>query len=99
MNEGAERGTSEHPSEHSGPVSEQSGPGSEPPQQPGLRVVKGDPSFEELAALVAVVAARTSSPEPESAPKTRSRWGDPAYAVRPVLSPGPDGWRRSAFPR
>ncbi|UPK76131.1 acyl-CoA carboxylase subunit epsilon [Nocardioidaceae bacterium SCSIO 66511] len=67
---------------------------------PVLRVVKGDPSAEELAALVAVVASRTTGAgEPDSAPKVRSRWGDPAYAVRPVLTPGPNGWRRSAFPR
>ncbi|WP_344204248.1 acyl-CoA carboxylase epsilon subunit, partial [Aeromicrobium alkaliterrae] len=29
------------------------------PQKPALRVVKGDPTPEELAALVAVVAARS----------------------------------------
>ncbi|UYM04009.1 acyl-CoA carboxylase subunit epsilon [Solicola gregarius] len=73
---------------------------SEGAERPVLRVVQGEPSEEELAAVIAVVAARTNAGgEPEREPKARSRWGDPAYAVRPVLSPGPDGWRRSAFPR
>ncbi len=68
--------------------------------RPVLRVVRGEPSEEELAALVAVVAARrTSDSSAAAAPKRRSAWGDPAYAARPPLSPGPDGWRRSALPR
>lgn len=86
---------SEHASEQSGAAA-----GDTDEARPVLRIVKGDPSAEEVAALVTVVAARTAGgTETESAPKTRSRWGDPAYAIRPVLSPGADGWRRSAFPR
>ena len=72
----------------------------EQPEAPVLRVVKGEPSDEELAALVAVVVARTANAgRPDEKTQGRSAWGDPARAVRPVLSPGPDGWRRSAFPR
>ncbi|WP_370615928.1 acyl-CoA carboxylase epsilon subunit [Mumia qirimensis] len=71
------------------------------PVTPLLRVVKGDPTPEELAALVAVVAARgaAAAAATGAAPARRSAWGDPALAVRPVHSHGRDGWRRSAFPR
>lgn len=65
---------------------------------PLLRVVKGDPTPEELAALVAVVAARGAAAGPAPAAR-RSAWGDPALAARPVHAHGHDGWRRSAFPR
>ena len=64
--------------------------------QPLLRVVRGDPSAEELAALVAVVAARASSgADPE--PAARPLWGRPV--VRPSLTPGPGAWRASGLPR
>ncbi len=66
-----------------------------------LRVVRGDPTPEELAALVAVVGARAAAAPDDAvavAP-SRSAWSDPARAVRTPLRPGPDGWRRSATPR
>lgn len=66
------------------------------PQKPILRVVKGDLTAEELAALVAVVAARGSAGAPQKKP-LRSEWGHPARAVRGVHRPGTDAWRRSAW--
>ena len=66
----------------------------EPPRL--LRVVKGNPTPEELAALVAVVAARSAAGVPAK-PKPRSEWGHPIRAVRGVHRPGPDAWRRSAW--
>ncbi|MBW9204851.1 acyl-CoA carboxylase subunit epsilon [Mumia sp. zg.B53] len=65
---------------------------------PLLRVVKGDPSPEELAALVAVVAAHGAASE-LAPPTRRSAWGDPSLATRPPHAHGHDGWRRSAFAR
>ena len=65
---------------------------------PLLRVVRGDPTPEELAALVAVVAARASAARAVRDRPRRSAWGDPASAVRGVHRPGPDGWRRSRLP-
>ena len=70
----------------------------EPVATPLLRVVKGDPTPEELAALVAVVAARGVVVAPATVQR-RSAWGDPALATRPTHSHGHDGWRRSAFAR
>ncbi|CAA9358199.1 MAG: hypothetical protein AVDCRST_MAG16-2846 [uncultured Frankineae bacterium] len=64
--------------------------------RPLLRVVRGAPSAEELAALVAVVTARTRVPAPPAAP-VRSRWGRPV--LRAPLSPGPGAWHASGLPR
>jgi hypothetical protein len=66
---------------------------------PVLRVVKGDPSPEELAALVAVIAARAAA-APAPAPDTdrASDWATYwRHAQRP-LHPGPGRWRASAHP-
>ena len=66
------------------------------PDRPLLRVVRGEPSAEELAALVAVVAARASATaEPE--PPARPLWGRPV--LRSTLTPGPGAWRASGLPR
>jgi hypothetical protein len=64
-----------------------------------LRVVKGEPTAEELAALVAVVAARTGDAADEPAPTSRSSWTDRSRYVRSPLAPGPRAWRDSALPR
>ncbi|MBA2638887.1 MAG: acyl-CoA carboxylase subunit epsilon [Nocardioidaceae bacterium] len=66
---------------------------------PVLRVLRGDPSDEELAALVAVLATRAAAAAEVPGLWLRSAWGHPAAAVRQSLTPGPDGWRRSALPR
>jgi hypothetical protein len=60
-----------------------------------LRVVRGEPTPDELAALVTVVAARAASRRPASA--RRPAWGDPALALRRIPVPGPDAWRRSTL--
>jgi hypothetical protein len=67
----------------------------EPAAKPLLRVVKGDPTPEELAALIAVVAARSAVAPAK--PKPRSEWGHPVRAVRGPHRPGPEAWRRSAW--
>jgi len=69
---------------------------------PILRVVKGDLTAEELAALVAVVAARNAAAAhaaTRTKPAPRSEWGHPARQVRAPHVVGPDQWRRSAFGR
>ena len=68
------------------------------PESPLLRVVRGDPSAEELAALVAVVTSRASGGDGRRAAR-RTAWNDPARLVRGPVHLGPDGWRASAFPR
>lgn len=67
-----------------------------PAVRPLLRVVKGGPSPEELAALVAVVSARAAAAgEPE--PVTRPAWAAPV--LRGPLPHGPGAWRSSGLAR
>jgi hypothetical protein len=62
-----------------------------------LRIVRGEPSDEELAALtVALVAlAGTAAPEPPARP---SAWLDAALQLRRPLRPGAGAWRASGLP-
>jgi hypothetical protein len=64
--------------------------------RPLLTVVRGEPTPEQLAALVAVVSARASAAPPEPDPRPRSLWGRPQ--LRGPLSPAPGAWRASALP-
>ncbi|QVQ51144.1 acyl-CoA carboxylase subunit epsilon [Spiractinospora alimapuensis] len=68
------------------------------PTPPLLRVVRGAPTPEEIAALVAVLSARASS-TPTGSPSPRSAWGRPAARVREPLRPGPGAWRASGRSR
>jgi len=63
-------------------------------EQPVLRVVRGEPSAEELAVLTAVMTAAGGS-EDEPATPLRGRWNDPARTHRRELLPGPGAWRSS----
>jgi Acyl-CoA carboxylase epsilon subunit len=69
---------------------------------PYLRVVRGDATPEEIAALVAtltaVAAARARSAAAAAPAPVRSDWNSPARRLRAPLSPAPGGWRRSALP-
>lgn len=65
----------------------------EPPV--ALQVVHGNPTPEELAALVAVAASRSGGEEAGPAP--RSLWSTPA--LRGGHHPAPGAWRASALPR
>lgn len=79
---------------------ELAGPDAANDARPFLRVISGDLSDEELAALVSVLAARTAAVAAQTSPKPlRSEWGHPARAVRSAHSVGPDMWHRSAFVR
>jgi hypothetical protein len=66
-------------------------------QRPVLRVVKGEATPEEVAALVAVIAALGSRPAEEK-PKPRSTWADPARRIRNALPHCPGAWRSSGLP-
>jgi hypothetical protein len=67
-----------------------------PEQGPVLRIVKGDATPEEVAALVAVVAALGSG---GSETKRRTpEWSAHHRKVRRTLPHGPGGWRSSALP-
>ena len=65
---------------------------------PLLRVVRGEPTAEELAALVAVLAARSAAAAAPPPARPRSAWADPARRLGVAGRPGPGAWRRSALP-
>ncbi|WP_165985323.1 acyl-CoA carboxylase subunit epsilon [Streptomyces sp. YIM 98790] len=67
-----------------------------------VRVVRGNPTPEELAAAMAVVQARmaaVAAASGEEPPRALPVWSDPARTVpgRPP-APGPDAWRTSFWP-
>ena len=64
------------------------------PQRPLLRVVEGEPTVEELAALTVVVAA-LSQRRPRRRPTPVGAWSSFADTHRRPLRPGPGGWRAS----
>ena len=67
------------------------------PDRPVLTVVRGLPTPEELAAVVAVLLSRPVAP-PVAAPPARSRWSGAAGLRTPVHA-GPGAWRASGDPR
>jgi hypothetical protein len=65
-----------------------------------LRVVRGDATPDEIAALVAVLALRGRAVSAGATPgQPRSEWSARSRLMRDPLSPGPGAWRRSALPR
>ncbi len=60
--------------------------------RPLLRVVKGEPSAEELAALTVVVAALSQRRE-RRRPTPVGAWASHADGHRGVVQPGHGGWR------
>jgi len=69
---------------------------------PFLRVVRGEATDEEVAALVAtltaVAAARSGDAVGENHGTVRSEWNSRARQLRTPVHPSPAGWRRSALP-
>src|SRR6516164_514864 len=66
-------------------------------RRPVLRVLRGNATPEEIAAVVAVLLSRSAAAEPPP-PSAPSAWADRSRLLRRPLSPGPGAWRRSALP-
>ncbi|MFG2077450.1 acyl-CoA carboxylase subunit epsilon [Nonomuraea maritima] len=64
---------------------------------PHLRIVRGDATPEEIAALVAVLATRHAQTEPRPTPRSQT-WRNPGRAMRKPVVPGKSAWRMSALP-
>jgi hypothetical protein len=65
-----------------------------------IKVERGTPTPEELAAVVALVQARAAAAGTVAdGPAPLDTWADPARNVPgPVPAPGPGAWRASAWP-
>ena len=70
---------------------------SEPAEQrrPLLKLVRGDATPEEVAAIVAVLAAHAAASAVLAPRPQRSVWADRGYAMRVGTAAGPGGWRRA----
>jgi hypothetical protein len=66
---------------------------------PALRIVAGQPTAEETAAVVVVLTALASQQPPAPPAPARSQWAARQRLLREPVSPGPGGWRASALPR
>ena len=65
--------------------------------EPLLRVVRGQPTDEEAAALAVVLAAKLAARPAHGRPGRAAvgGWADRARALRTPLTPGPRAWRRA----
>ncbi|MFD6751633.1 acyl-CoA carboxylase subunit epsilon, partial [Streptomyces anthocyanicus] len=66
-----------------------------------IKVVRGNPTPEELAATLAVVRARAAAAaaEPSGAPRPRDSWSDPARVAAPRRpQPGATAGGRAYWP-
>ncbi|MEU8792874.1 acyl-CoA carboxylase epsilon subunit [Streptomyces sp. NPDC048643] len=66
-----------------------------------IKVVRGNPTPEELAAALAVVRVRAAAAaaEPSGAPRPRDSWSDPArVAAHRLPQPGVTAWGRTYWP-
>ena len=66
-----------------------------------IKVVRGNPTAEELAAALAVVRVRAAAAadSPSGAEGPRDSWADPArIAAHRLPKPGPAAWSRTYWP-
>lgn len=65
-----------------------------------IKVVRGNPTPEELAAALAVVQARAAAASgADGGPAHANQWSDPARLVtQRVPHPGPHAWRTTFWP-
>jgi hypothetical protein len=63
---------------------------------PVLRVIKGDASPEEIAALLAVLTATAAPGAGQHGRPPRPVWSDRTALLRQPFGHGPGGWRRNA---
>ncbi|TCB99816.1 acyl-CoA carboxylase subunit epsilon [Micromonospora zingiberis] len=67
-------------------------------EEPLLRIVRGVPTAEELAALVGAIVARPR-PAAGPAPAPTSAWARSGRPNNAQHRPGPGAWRAAGLPR
>jgi len=70
----------------------------QPGFRPTLRVVRGDATPEEIAALVAVLAARSGDDVSSQPRSVKNVWSDRSRSLRRPFFPAPGAWRSSGLP-
>jgi hypothetical protein len=69
-------------------------------QPPVLAFVRGNPSAEQIAAVVTVLSARAGQAgRPGTGETARYGWSARSRLLRAPVLRGPGGWRASALPR
>ncbi|MEV0751224.1 acyl-CoA carboxylase subunit epsilon [Streptosporangium sp. NPDC050280] len=65
-----------------------------------LKIIKGDATLEEIAAVVIALSARATPANPaQKTPQTSKSWSNPSDRMRKALPVGQGAWRSSALPR
>ncbi|GIH70466.1 acyl-CoA carboxylase subunit epsilon [Sphaerimonospora thailandensis] len=72
--------------------------GSPTAEEPFVKIVRGAATPEEVAALVAALAAIPAIPGPEAGVRKSANWRNSAYQTRGPLPYGPGAWRSAFFP-
>jgi Acyl-CoA carboxylase epsilon subunit len=67
--------------------------------RPTLRVIRGDAGPEEIAALLAVITARSAAAVAAAERPAGSAWADRGALMRQPPRPGPGAWRASSWQR
>ncbi|MEI6404483.1 MAG: acyl-CoA carboxylase subunit epsilon [Actinomycetes bacterium] len=63
-----------------------------------LKIVKGDVTAEEIAALVVVLNAAIAQNRSTQRSRVSPEWNAPHRAIRKPVMHGVNAWRRSALP-
>jgi Acyl-CoA carboxylase epsilon subunit len=66
--------------------------------EPLFSIVKGSPTEDELAAVIAVLTTRFARLRQEETTPARSGWSAYWRSVRSPIQPGPSAWRMSGRP-
>jgi hypothetical protein len=64
-----------------------------------LTVLAGQPTAEELAAVVVVLTAAGRPRAASPAPGPVGQWASRSRVMRTTVTPGPGAWRASSLPR
>ena len=68
-------------------------------QEPIFSVIKGSPTDDELAAVIAVLTTLQAAGRAADQKAQPSGWSAYWRSVRPVVPPGPGAWRMSGRPQ
>ncbi|WP_184538595.1 acyl-CoA carboxylase subunit epsilon [Streptosporangium becharense] len=64
-----------------------------------LKIIKGDATPEEIAAVVIALSAHAARIAAIKAPQKAEYWRNPSHHMRKPLATGQGAWRASALPR